>query len=88
MEIVGLPEGAGAAKFEEFRIDDEHSNSYTAWLRMGRPQNPTAAQSSELESAAQLKQVGTPRAVGSGKGAYVVTIDLPSESVSLLRVRW
>ena len=88
VEIVGLPEGAGAAKFEEFRIDDEHSNSYTAWLRMGRPQNPTAAQSSELESAAQLKQVGTPRAVGSGKGAYVVTIDLPSESVSLLRVRW
>jgi xylan 1,4-beta-xylosidase len=88
IEIVGLPVAAKAAKFEEFRIDDRHSNSYAAWQRMGRPQNPTAAQYSELESAGQLEQVASLRPVSAGEGAYVFTIDLPLQSISLWRLHW
>ncbi len=27
-----------------YRIDNEHSNSYEVWKKMGSPQNPTAEQ--------------------------------------------
>jgi xylan 1,4-beta-xylosidase len=33
---------------QHFRIDNEHSNAYTAWQRMGSPQNPTPDQCAEL----------------------------------------
>src|SRR5205823_5936144 len=32
-----------------YRVDQEHSNSFTAWKKMGSPQNPTAEQIAMLE---------------------------------------
>ena len=38
----GLPDGRPALM--HYRIDNEHSNAYTAWKLMGSPQPPTPAQ--------------------------------------------
>ena len=44
LNIDGLPAAMSQVKLEHFRIDDEHSNAFTAWKRLGSPQHPTAAQ--------------------------------------------
>jgi xylan 1,4-beta-xylosidase len=88
VEIGGVRPLAGEVKVEEFRVDGENSNSYAAWRKMGSPQNPTARQYAELEAAGRLKRVGTPKLAHTSAGDYVITLDLPEQGVSLLRLRW
>ncbi|HEY8934684.1 MAG TPA: beta-xylosidase, partial [Cyclobacteriaceae bacterium] len=38
--LNGLP--SGSVKITHYRIDNEHSNSYEVWKKIGSPQNPTA----------------------------------------------
>jgi xylan 1,4-beta-xylosidase len=52
LTIDGLP--AGRVTVTHFRIDETHSNSYSAWLKMGSPQKPTRAQYAGLEKASEL----------------------------------
>ena len=35
--LEGLPVQSGTAKIQHFRIDEDHSNAYAAWKRMGSP---------------------------------------------------
>jgi len=62
------PDGPAAAvtraKLTQYRIDAEHSNSYTAWLRLGSPAQPTSAQYAKLEKSGQLALLGTPKTFG------------------------
>jgi xylan 1,4-beta-xylosidase len=44
LEIHGVPAGASRVLVRHFRIDDTHSNAFTAWKQMGSPQQPTAEQ--------------------------------------------
>ncbi len=53
LNIKGIP--AEKATLTQYRIDNEHSNSYEVWKKMGSPQNPTANQIAELEKAGQLE---------------------------------
>jgi xylan 1,4-beta-xylosidase len=41
LSIAGLP-AADTVLVEHYRIDDDHSNAYTAWQQMRSPQKPTA----------------------------------------------
>ncbi len=83
LKLRGLPESAGALRLRHFRIDDEHSNSFTAWKKMGSPQEPTAAQYAELEKAGQLAELEAEEVQADG-GAATVKISLPRQAVSLL----
>jgi xylan 1,4-beta-xylosidase len=71
-----------------YRIDQEHSNSYTAWLKMGSPQNPTAEQIAALEKAGQLEMLGSPQWVNIKNGALSVSFDLQRQGVSLIKMTW
>jgi xylan 1,4-beta-xylosidase len=71
-----------------YRIDDEHSNSYEVWKKMGAPQNPTASQISELTKAGQLKTIGKPEIRRPKSNALVVKISLPRQGVSLIKLDW
>ena len=71
-----------------YRIDDKHSNSYEVWKKMGSPQNPTAAQIKELERAGQLKTLGKAQKVKTKTGNHQLTIALPRQGVSLLKLDW
>jgi xylan 1,4-beta-xylosidase len=39
LRIAGLPHGR--MLIQHFRVDDQHSNSFEAWRRMGSPSQPT-----------------------------------------------
>jgi xylan 1,4-beta-xylosidase len=47
-------------RIQQFRIDGDHSNAYTAWQKMGSPQQPTPAQYTQLEHVGQLTEVAAP----------------------------
>jgi len=71
-----------------YRIDDQHSNSYEVWKKMGSPQNPTASQIKELEQAGQLETVSPPKALMLKSNVLAMDIDLPRQGVSLLKIDW
>jgi xylan 1,4-beta-xylosidase len=75
-------------KVTQYRIDSEHSNSYEIWKKMGSPQNPTAAQVSELEKAGQLKAIGEVQKIKTKTGKATLTISLPRQAVALLKMDW
>ena len=85
LTIAGLP--AGRATITHQRIDEDHSNSYSAWLEMGSPQQPTPAQYAALEKASELQTIEPSRTATIGRdGRVTETFDLPRKSVSFVKV--
>lgn len=78
--LTNLP--AKKIKLTHYRIDDNHSNSYEQWKKMGAPQNPTSAQYRDLEASGQLQQPEPPRTLSTTN----FTVSLPPHSVSLLKL--
>ena len=71
-----------------YRIDQEHSNSFTAWKKMGSPQNPSPEQIAALEKAGQLEMLGSPQWVKVKDGAVISQFNLPRQGVSLIKISW
>ena len=71
-----------------YRIDQEHSNSFTMWKKMGSPQNPTVEQIAILEKAGQLEMLGSPQWVKVKDGAITNQFNLPRQGVSLIKLTW
>ena len=88
LTLTGLPLESGEARLEHFRVDQDHSNAFTAWQRMGSPQQPTPEQYAQLEKAGQLAQMAGPQAVRVDQGNATVRLDLPRQAVSLLVLQW
>jgi len=85
LEVRGLP---ALVQVHHYRIDNEHSNAYTAWKQMGSPQQPTPEQYARLESAGQLELLTSPAWRKSKDRALTLTFDLPRHAVSLIRLSW
>jgi xylan 1,4-beta-xylosidase len=73
---------------KEYRIDESHSNAYTAWKKMGSPQQVTKEQYSILEKEGKLQMIGREEARKIEKGTLSKTIVLPRQAVSLLELTW
>ena len=86
--LEGLPAAAHAGRWQHFRIDQEHSNAFTAWKRMGSPQQPTDEQYAQLEKAGQLASVDAPRNIRLENGRATLKFALPRQAVSLLELTW
>jgi xylan 1,4-beta-xylosidase len=85
LTLRGVP---AKAKLQHYRIDNEHSNSYTAWQALGSPQQVSAAQRTALEKAGQLALLNSPTPVTAKNGQSVLRFSLPRQGVSLLRFTW
>jgi len=88
LNLGGLTTAKDNARLEHFRIDEDHSNAFTAWKKMGSPQQPTAAQYAQLEKAGQLAALGEAQTVRVNGGASTVKFKLPRQGVSLLQLSW
>ena len=83
LTVERLPLRQGEARLTHFRIDGEHSNAHTAWLRMGSPQTPTDAQRAGLIKAGELQAIATPAHVGVVDARGTIAFSLPRQAVSL-----
>ncbi|MEI6860691.1 MAG: beta-xylosidase [Verrucomicrobiota bacterium] len=90
LALAGLPAAAnGNVRLAHWRIDDEHSNAFTAWKKMGSPAGPNASQYRQLVAAGQLGTMAeTPAAVVVTGGAATLEFVLPRQGVSLLVLEW
>ncbi len=86
--ITGLPANLHHARLTHYRIDNSHSNSYTAWQAMGSPQHPTPQQVADLKSKAGLQTLDTPKQLPITNGTATIPTTLPTQSISLLQLTW
>ena len=79
-------EGVTFAKptVRHYRIDQEHSNAFTAWKKIGSPQQPTPEQYAQLEKAGRLASLDSPKTLEAVNGRLSLTFTLPRQAVSLL----
>src|SRR6185503_16132637 len=88
LALSALPLASGEAKLQHFRIDEEHSNAFAAWKRLGSPQQPTPEQYVQLEKAGRLATLPEPETLRVERSAAVVRLKLPRQAVSLLALTW
>ena len=73
---------------KHYRIDDTHSNAYTAWKAIGSPQQPTTKQYAQLKSQAGLQLLTSPVWLDVMDGKLTIPTELPRQSISLLKITW
>lgn len=80
---VKLP-STGSYKVSHYRIDENHSNAYTIWKRMGSPFNPDEKQLKRLKEKQGLELMEPGKVIATKDGAITTSLTLPHHSVSLL----
>ena len=88
LALTGLPLANGEASLEHFRIDETHSNAFSAWNRLGAPQRPTPGQYAQLEQAGQLAALAPPETIAIKTAKATIRLKLPRQAVSLLQLAW
>jgi xylan 1,4-beta-xylosidase len=73
----------GKLSVKHYRVDETHSNAFTAWKEMGSPAKPTAEQYAALEKSGRL---GAPAVseVSVEEGKATIEFVLPRKGVALL----
>jgi xylan 1,4-beta-xylosidase len=79
--LDGLADGEWRCR--HWRIDRDHSNAYTAWLEMGRPNVPDESQPGRLEERQGLETAAPEFTVRGGPARPVLRAEMPPHSVSL-----
>jgi xylan 1,4-beta-xylosidase len=75
-----------SAVLYHYRIDNNHSNSYDVWKKMGSPQNPTSEQIEKLEKSGQLEMLNEPARIKIENNQFKIKMQLPRQAVSLLKI--
>ena len=88
LEIAGIPGSAARVLVLHYRIDEAHSNAWTAWKALGSPQDPSPEQYAKLEAAGQLQLADSPRWVDVRGSAAKLEFSLPRQGVSLMELSW
>jgi xylan 1,4-beta-xylosidase len=86
LQIAGMR--AGKVRLSHYRVDQEFSNAYTAWKKMGSPKPPGTEQIRELERAGQLSLFSSPGWVEVKNGMITRDLLLPRQGVSLIQLEW
>jgi xylan 1,4-beta-xylosidase len=88
LDLTSLPFEAGQRiEVKHWRIDHDHSNAYTVWQNMGRPEEPEDKQVALLKEAMQLSLLEPPFEVQIGADKRLTfTFKMPVHSLSLLEL--
>jgi xylan 1,4-beta-xylosidase len=84
LAVGGLRASQREARLRHYRIDEEHSNAFAAWKRLGAPQAPTPEQYAQLEKAGRLELLAAPSLLRVIDGHLKISFVLPRQAVSLL----
>jgi xylan 1,4-beta-xylosidase len=74
------------ARVEHWLVDKSHSNSYQAWVNLGRPQNPSTAEWTTIANAANLQQYDSVTTVTISNGSYTKSFPQNHYSVGLIQL--
>jgi xylan 1,4-beta-xylosidase len=88
LSLSNLPFALAAATIRHYRIDQTHSNAFTAWKRMRSPAKPTPEQYSELLAAGQLAELPEDALTKGPELTSSIALTLPRQAVSLLILDW
>ena len=88
LDLAGLPKKSQRILVRHYRIDADHSNSFTVWKQMGSPQNPSAEQYAKLESAGQLQLLESPKWISGEAAKSELSFSLPRQGISLVELSW
>jgi xylan 1,4-beta-xylosidase len=86
--VRGLPKSTVRVSVEQFRIDADHSNSYSEWKEMGAPQSLTSAEQEKIQAAGQLQLVASPTWEFVENGLVRLQLSLSRQGLSLIRIYW
>jgi len=86
LEVQDVP--ARRVLVRQYRVDEAHGDSYSAWKALGSPQNPTSGQYARLEAAGQLGTMGPPQWMDAKSGELDLKLALPRRAVSLIQLSW
>jgi xylan 1,4-beta-xylosidase len=86
LKIKGIP--ARKALYTNYRIDSDHSNSYEVWKKMGSPQHPTSKQIVLLEKSGKLELLQPVQDINISNNEAVIRIQLPRQSVTLVKLTY
>jgi xylan 1,4-beta-xylosidase len=86
LSLSNLPFNLRETTVEHFRIDQEHSNAYALWKKLGSPAKPTDEQYAKLESAGQLAKLPAESVSLSHKEPPTLRLALPRQAVSLILI--
>ena len=86
LHIAGIP--AQQVTMRHYRIDQDNSNAYSAWKRMGSPASPSAEQVARLQAASELAQLGTATKLKVRGGNAIIRMQLPRQAVSLVTLTY
>lgn len=84
LDVAHVPTEARAVTVRHWRIDGEHSNAYTEWVRQGRPDYPAGGQRQAIAARGGLELLDAPRALRLDDGGLRVSFALPVHGISLL----
>jgi xylan 1,4-beta-xylosidase len=88
LRVSGLSPAAHKVTIHQYRIDQTHSNSFTAWKAMGSPQQPSPEQYQQLEQAGKLQLLSPATNQTVKEGWLTFKFDLPRPALSLLQITW
>jgi xylan 1,4-beta-xylosidase len=86
LKLSGLP--IGKVLLRHYRIDQQHSNAYEVWKKMGSPKNPDKEQFELLEKAGQLQLMNSPEWITVKNGTTLLKMKLPVQGVSFFQLSW
>ncbi|GHT63535.1 hypothetical protein FACS1894110_01540 [Spirochaetia bacterium] len=75
---------AGPYRITHYRIDKDHSNAYTEWVRQGRPDFPVGGQYDAIKARDGLELTEPVQTVAPVDGKVKLRFQLPVKSVSLI----
>jgi xylan 1,4-beta-xylosidase len=88
LNLTGLSGASGIANVTHYRVDEDHSNAYTLWKRLGSPIAPNDEEYAQMLKASELTALEESAPVRLRRGAGTVTFALPRHGVSLLVIDW
>jgi xylan 1,4-beta-xylosidase len=86
LSLRNLPFDPARARVRHWRIDSQHSNAFSAWQAMGRPQDPTPEQLAALKARQGLEAGDPVHATPDREGGLRLELRLPLHALSLLEV--
>jgi xylan 1,4-beta-xylosidase len=84
IEIANIPFNCSKCRLTHYRIDQECSNAHTEWVRQGRPNYPTLAQTRAIKSKMELELYEPKTEVTLQRDKFQKTVTLPVHGISLL----